>query len=242
MLKKTFAAVMASCVLALALSGTGWALDLSGPARPLLALNGATRPDLSVDIISLVCDSAPNRMEVTLNNWDPATVSYKHSDSHLFLPGTRITVFMGPSNQQVKVFEGTIASLAPHFMDASPSTVTVIATGVSRITQSNVIPLPYGGGLRQFDPVLNASGTVTCTGVAQGNPEIQVGTSLSITHVGPRFSQTFQVTQVVHAFDGIQGYITRFTASTRPEAVPSVDFKRRLSSALSKDQKSVQGF
>lgn len=242
MLKKTFAAVMASCVLALALSGTGWTLDLSGPGRPLLALNGATRPDLSVDIISLVFDSAPNRMEVTLNNWDPATVSYKHSDSHLFLPGTRITVFMGPSNQQVKVFEGTIASLAPHFMDASPSTVTVIATGASRITKSNVIQLPFGGALRQFDPVLDASGTVTCTGVTQGNPEIQVGTSLSVTGAGPGFSRTFQVTQVVHAFDGIQGYITRFTASTRPETVPSLDFKRRLSSALSGDQKSVQGF
>lgn len=116
----------------------------------------------------------------------------------------------------------------------------MIATGSSRITQSNVIPLPYGGGLRQFDPVLNASGTVTCTGVTQGNPEIQVGTSLSITHVGPRFSQTFQVTQVVHAFDGIQGYITRFTSSTRPETVPSLDLKRRLSSSLSRGKKRAQ--
>ena len=64
----------------------------------------------------------------------------------------------------------------------------------------------------------------------------------AVTGAGPGFSRTFQVTQVVHAFDGIQGYITRFTASTRPETVPSLDFKRRLSSALSKDQKIVQGF
>ncbi len=233
MLKKQGLVVMAACLLSLTVSGSSWSLNLTGPGRPLLFVDGTTRPDLAVEIISLVYDSDLNRLDVTLNNWDPAMVSYKHSDSSLFLPGVPMTVFMGSENQQVRVFDGTATAMASHFNSFSPSTLTVTATGSPRDPKSNLIHLALGDKLTQFDATLSPSGLVTCTGVTEGNPEIQVGTSISVTGVGQRFSQVFHVTRVFHAFDGTKGYTTQFTASTRVESgLPAPKLKGRLPLSL----------
>lgn len=53
---------------------------------------------------------------------------------------------------------------------------------------------------------------VVARGVAEGNPALRVGTYLTLTGLGPRFSNTFYTTAAVHRFDTEKGYATEFTA------------------------------
>jgi phage protein D len=55
---------------------------------------------------------------------------------------------------------------------------------------------------------------VTVTAVAEGNPSIRVGTHVSLTGLGPRFSNTYYVTRCRHRFDLERGYETDFTAES----------------------------
>ena len=49
-------------------------------------------------------------------------------------------------------------------------------------------------------------------GVAEGNPALRVGSYLTLTGLGPRFSNTYYATATVHRFDTEKGYETEFTA------------------------------
>ena len=53
---------------------------------------------------------------------------------------------------------------------------------------------------------------VVARGVAEGNPLLRVGTYLTLTGLGPRFSNTYYTTAAVHRFDTEKGYATEFTA------------------------------
>jgi uncharacterized protein len=53
---------------------------------------------------------------------------------------------------------------------------------------------------------------VVARGVAEGNPALRVGTYLTLTGLGPRFSNTYYTTGTVHRFDISKGYATEFTA------------------------------
>jgi phage protein D len=53
---------------------------------------------------------------------------------------------------------------------------------------------------------------VCAEGVAEGNPAIRVGTHLTLVGVGPRFENTYFVTQVRHHYDLAGGYKTTFHA------------------------------
>lgn len=53
---------------------------------------------------------------------------------------------------------------------------------------------------------------VVARGVAEGNPALRVGTYLTLTGLGPRFSNTYYTTGTVHRFDPAKGYATEFTA------------------------------
>jgi len=48
-------------------------------------------------------------------------------------------------------------------------------------------------------------------GVAEGNPNLRVGSWLTLTGLGPRFSNDYYTTMAVHRFDG---YETEFTAES----------------------------
>jgi len=52
---------------------------------------------------------------------------------------------------------------------------------------------------------------LVATGTAEGNPGIRVGTNLKLTGLGPRFSNTYYVTEATHRFDQ-EGYQTEFRA------------------------------
>jgi phage protein D len=49
-------------------------------------------------------------------------------------------------------------------------------------------------------------------GVAEGNASLRVGSYLTLTGLGPRFSNTYYTTAAVHRFDPAKGYATEFTA------------------------------
>lgn len=53
---------------------------------------------------------------------------------------------------------------------------------------------------------------VVARGVAEGNPNLRVGTYLTLVGLGARFSNTYYVTETVHHFDTTNGYETRFCA------------------------------
>jgi uncharacterized protein len=53
---------------------------------------------------------------------------------------------------------------------------------------------------------------VVARGVGEGNPTLRVGSYLTLTGLGPRFSNTFYTTATVHRFDTNKGYATEFTA------------------------------
>src|SRR5262249_34891827 len=51
-------------------------------------------------------------------------------------------------------------------------------------------------------------------GVAEGNPNLRVGSWLTLTGLGPRFSNDYYTTVAVHRFDTDKGYETEFTAES----------------------------
>ncbi|MDH5666850.1 MAG: contractile injection system protein, VgrG/Pvc8 family [Nitrospira sp.] len=53
---------------------------------------------------------------------------------------------------------------------------------------------------------------VCLEGMADGNPEIRVGTHVTISEIGPRFSNTYYVTRATHRYDLEVGYRTQFEA------------------------------
>ena len=55
---------------------------------------------------------------------------------------------------------------------------------------------------------------VVVEGSAEGNPEIRVGTHLTLSEVSPRFDNTYYVVRAKHCFDVKQGYRTEFEAES----------------------------
>jgi phage protein D len=53
---------------------------------------------------------------------------------------------------------------------------------------------------------------VTAEGTSEGNPAIRVGTHVTLSGLGPRFSNTYYVVRCRHRFDRQRGYETDFTA------------------------------
>ena len=53
---------------------------------------------------------------------------------------------------------------------------------------------------------------VCLDGTAEGNPEIRVGTHVTVTGIGPRYSNTYYVTRASHRYDLEVGYRTQFEA------------------------------
>lgn len=53
---------------------------------------------------------------------------------------------------------------------------------------------------------------VCLEGTAEGNPQVRVGTHVTVSGIGPRFSNTYYVTRASHRYDLEVGYRTQFEA------------------------------
>jgi hypothetical protein len=201
-----------SVCLLLVGNGNSVAANVVVNHRALLAIEGTLREDVSADIISCRFDDGLYRLEVTLNNWDPARGLFKYSDNSILLPSTRVTFYM----DRDELFNGTITALAPKFPFAAPPIVTVVATGQPPAVQHLPLTVIRGQNLFEFSPSLNLSkATIRSTGVTEGMPNLRLGTVLTIANVGQRFSGEYAVSKTIHSFDLSNGYTTRFNASRR---------------------------
>jgi phage protein D len=63
--------------------------------------------------------------DITINNWDAQTRSFKYSDSDLFDPGKRLDLSMGYHDSQRTMLKGEITSLRPSFPAGGGSTLTI---------------------------------------------------------------------------------------------------------------------
>jgi hypothetical protein len=188
-------------------------------SRPLLAIDGQIKTDLSEDIISASVDDGINRLRVVLSNWDAG--AYKYSDGALLRLGTRVELYVGPDAGNLKkIFEGKIAAIAPSFTSDKPSTVLIEAVGLPEKTDAQ-IKASLGNELHEFKPILSSGKEATqCSGTIVGIPGLRAGSMITISGVGQRFNGAYFVVKTVHSFDSQSGYKTHFIASTAKQRNP----------------------
>lgn len=63
--------------------------------------------------------------DLTINNWDDRTISFKYSDGDTFNVGNNVHVMMGYAGRLLSMVTGQIASMTPRFADSQASTLTV---------------------------------------------------------------------------------------------------------------------
>lgn len=92
-------------------------LDGRPPGRDVV------RDILSVSYKDSITDI--DSFDITINNWDAQTRSFKYSDSTLFDPGKRLELSMGYRDAQRTMLKGEITSLRPAFPAGGGSTLTI---------------------------------------------------------------------------------------------------------------------
>lgn len=63
--------------------------------------------------------------DLTVNNWDDKTLSFKYSDTSTFDMGNRIHIQMGYADGLVSMVNGIITSMAPKFPESGPPTIGI---------------------------------------------------------------------------------------------------------------------
>src|SRR5580658_2390545 len=85
-------------------------------------------PESKGDVLELkvTMDSAQlTNVELTVNNWDDKSLSFKYSDSTIFNPGNSLNVQMGYAGNLFSMADAIITTLAPHFPESGPPTLAV---------------------------------------------------------------------------------------------------------------------
>jgi phage protein D len=140
--------------------------------------------------VSVLADLAHQVNEVTITGWDAIQGSQ--------ITGRSNGVHQGPGQGRrgPQILENTIGRRSHHIGHlhvTSDAEATVIADAAFDERQ------------RRF---------VTVNGTAEGNPHVRVGTHVSLSGLGPRFSNTYYVTRCRHRFDTEHGYETDFTGES----------------------------
>lgn len=98
---------------------------------PAFEVKLAGRPagqDVVRDILSVTYKDSVQEIdsfEITINNWDAATRTFKYSDRQLFDPGERIELTMGYQGALRMMLKGEITSLRPSFPAGGASTLAI---------------------------------------------------------------------------------------------------------------------
>jgi hypothetical protein len=189
-------------------------------ARPNVIILGDPDLDLAQDIISLKFCANTARckvLEVLINNWGNINnqFGYKYSGKSQsqggdpIQIGVKIKLSFGTFTMAV----GNIITLAPNFPEGSPPTLcfSVDAHRPRQKIPSDVFTIEYGGGLREFHPILHSGhSTIQGFGIADGSPKLIAGIKLKISNLGDVFNGTYSVTESTHTFDIEHGYQTSF--------------------------------
>ncbi len=67
------------------------------------------------------------RLDMTINNWDDSTLSFKYSDTKEFDVGNRVHVQMGYAGRMLSIMRGQISSLSPKFPESGQPSISVTA-------------------------------------------------------------------------------------------------------------------
>ena len=107
---------------------TGLPTDYYAPDYRVLVEGLALHPDTKGDVleVKVVMDiDNLTSFEMTVNNWDDETLSFKYSDSHTFDVGVRVEVLMGYTNNLVSMVKGQITALTPQFPASGTPTLSI---------------------------------------------------------------------------------------------------------------------
>lgn len=63
--------------------------------------------------------------ELTVNNWDDRTLSFKYSDTETFDVGNRVHVQMGYAGELRSMMRGQVSTLSPRFPESGPPTIAI---------------------------------------------------------------------------------------------------------------------
>lgn len=138
--------------------------------------------------VRILADMAHQVTQVTATGWD-----YNQGKT---ISATSQTTSLGPGSGQ------TGGSWLQQALSSRSEQLAQYAT----LTQSDaqaLVDAEFAQRSRQF---------VVARGIAEGNPALRVGSYLTLTGLGPRFSNTYYTTATVHRFDTEKGYATEFTA------------------------------
>jgi len=67
------------------------------------------------------------RLDMTINNWDDSTLSFKYSDTKEFDVGNRVHVQMGYAGRMLSIMRGQISTLSPKFPESGQPSISVTA-------------------------------------------------------------------------------------------------------------------
>ncbi|MGD8559701.1 MAG: contractile injection system protein, VgrG/Pvc8 family [Gammaproteobacteria bacterium] len=159
------------------------------------ARNDVRRNEISLDVnsqltgIRILADLSQQVTEVTFSGWDVAqgqAISVSRSESINAGPG------QGTSGSQI--LNDTLGERSEHISNTAV---------VNEREAQTYVDTCFAQRERKF---------VTAEGCSIGNPEIRVGTHMTLMGVGPRFENTYYITSACHRYDLVEGYKTDFKA------------------------------
>jgi phage protein D len=137
----------------------------------------------------VLADLAHQVTEVTVAGWDPLRGER--------VTGTSTGAQLGPGSGRdgKTVLQDAIGERAEHIGDP------VVTTSAEAQALADAA---FDAHARRF---------LLLEGTAEGNPALRVGTHVKVSGLGPRFDNTYYVTQATHLYDVMQGYKTSFEAT-----------------------------
>ena len=138
--------------------------------------------------VRILADLSHQVTQITATGWD-----FKQGQT---ISVTSQTTSLGPGSGQ------TGASWLPQVWATRSEQLAQYAT-IDQTDAQALVDAEFAQRSRRF---------VVARGVAEGNPSLRVGTYLTLTGLGPRFSNTYYTTAATHRFDQEKGYATEFTA------------------------------
>lgn len=154
----------------------------------------AQRNALAMDLgsqlreVRVIADLANQVTQITATGWD-----YTQGQT---ISATSSTTSLGPGS-------GTTGAAWMQQALATRSDQLAQFAALNSTEAQSLVDAEFAERTRSF---------VVVRGVSQGNPNLRVGTYVTLNGLGQRFSNTYYTTATVHRFDLTSGYETHFTA------------------------------
>ncbi len=98
--------------------------------------------------------------------------------------------------------------------DVSGASILNSGFGSRKEVLSHTVPLSSAETQKEAESVMRMKSRrfVVARGMAQGNAKLNVGTYVNLQGLGPLFNGKYYLSFVKHVFDGLEGFLTEFTA------------------------------